>query len=144
MLRGLQTPVKKKIALGVLFSLATIGIVLDVIRTVYSIIGEAAAFYYLGVLFDIIELEIAVIISTLTAYRMLMGQHQKRTNTSRRNLLYSRQNSAGKTLDRTQHRQDNDLYHATLLQDLPKSKTSDSLAGRSDLDAAPLEHPDRV
>jgi len=138
MLRRLQMPIGQKIGLGALFSLATIGIIFDIVRTVYSIRAEAASFFYIAVLFDIIEIEIAVIISTLIAYRKLFGQHEKRS-TSYRNLLYTRNTTRNQTIASSQHSQAGGDFDVTHLDNMSKVKLSSSSGGRSAPDVAPLE-----
>ena len=72
-----------KIGLYFLFSLAAIIIVFEIFRVFYAIHGENTSELYLGVLFEILEYEIALIISTLVPYRKLLTKDNLRRFTGR-------------------------------------------------------------
>ena len=71
MLRDLKISTKQKVGLGFIFSLATVCVVLDVVRVI-----EAAAEHQ--ALYTIIEINFVVIISCLPTYRALLGVKERR------------------------------------------------------------------
>ena len=81
-LRGLQMQTKHKCGLAALFSLATISIILDIVRTVGTL-SETSTNFYLGAIYNIVEIELAVIVSTLVAYRTLFSTQRKRSSNHR-------------------------------------------------------------
>ena len=79
MLKGLQMPTRKKLGLAAIFLVATSDIIIDIIRTVYSINGRPVA---LNAMWDILEPSIAVIVSALPTYKALLGNSNRRKETS--------------------------------------------------------------
>ena len=77
MLKGLQIPLRQKLGLAVLFSLAILSVGFEIARTVINIYGEGAASPDIGRLFNVLEVDLAVIVSNLIPYRALL---QKRGN----------------------------------------------------------------
>ena len=120
---------KTKAGLALLFSLATIGIVFDIVRTVYTISAEATQFYYEAVLFDTIELGLAVIISTLVSYRHLFGEQKRKVKSGRR--LQDARLAAPNNLLQHEH---GDLCDAAYLKEMPPLRQSGSFSGRSEQD----------
>lgn len=64
----------RKVGLAVLFSIAITDVIIDVIRTVYSINIKAVG---LDTTCDILESTIAVIVSSLPTYKALLGSTKK-------------------------------------------------------------------
>ena len=83
MLSSLQIQWKQKVGLIVLFSLAAIGIVLDILRTVVNLNATTDADALKEVVYNVVELELAVIISTLIAYRSLFSTQRNRSTSDR-------------------------------------------------------------
>ena len=84
MLKGLQIPKAQKITLAGMFCLVCIDIIFDILRTVYTVNGGAVA---LATIWDILEAEVAVIISCLPTYRALLKTARKRDASSYKNLV---------------------------------------------------------
>jgi len=84
MLKGLQMQRGQKIGLALLFLVATVDIIFDIMRTIYTVHGGAIA---LDTIWDILEPTIMVIISSLPTYRSLLGNSHKKS-TAYRNLDY--------------------------------------------------------
>ncbi|KAK6593133.1 hypothetical protein ACHAPC_004623 [Botrytis cinerea] len=76
MLKGLQMKTGQKIGLAVIFLIATIDVVFDILRTIYTVDGGAIA---LDTLWDILEPTITVMISALPSYRTLFGDRRKKS-----------------------------------------------------------------
>jgi hypothetical protein len=87
MLSGLQMRPMQKMGLGALFLLATIDVLFDILRTVYSVDGGIVA---LDTIWDVLEPTVAVIISSLPTYRALFGLSNSKSSkgSSYRNLQY--------------------------------------------------------
>ena len=83
MLRGLQMSMSRKFGLAAIFLIAIADVVLDIIRTVYTVNMGAVA---LDTIWDILEPTIAVIVSSLPTYKALTGIAQKKKNNSCQNL----------------------------------------------------------
>ena len=71
MLKGLKISAPQKMALGFIFSLAIVCVVLDLVRVIEAV-GQQQALY------TIIEINFVVIISCLPTYRALLGMKQRR------------------------------------------------------------------
>ena len=71
MLRGLSISTKQKFGLGFIFSLATVCVVLDIVRVIQAAAQHQA-------LYTIIEINFVVIISCLPTYRALLGVKKRR------------------------------------------------------------------
>ncbi len=71
MLRDLKITAPQKIALGFIFSLAVVCVVLDIVRVIQAVNQRQA-------LYTIIEINFVVIISCLPTYRALLGMKQRR------------------------------------------------------------------
>ena len=71
MLKGLKISAPQKIALGFIFSLAVVCVVLDIVRVIEAVSQHQA-------LYTIIEINFVVIISCLPTYRALLGMKQRR------------------------------------------------------------------
>ena len=71
MLKGLKIGTPQKIALGFIFSLAIVCVVLDIVRVIEAV-GQNQALY------TIIEINFVVIISCLPTYRALVGMKKRK------------------------------------------------------------------
>ena len=71
MLKGLKINTPQKIALGFIFSLAIVCVVLDIVRVIEAV-GQNQALY------TIIEINFVVIISCLPTYRALVGMKKRK------------------------------------------------------------------
>ena len=74
MLKDLKVQRYQKIGLAVIFSLATVCVVLDIVRTAEALASNQA-------LYTILEINFVVIISCLPSYRALVNIVQKRKST---------------------------------------------------------------
>ena len=88
MLKGLQISQVQKMTLACLFCLAFIDIVFDILRTFYTVRGGPVAFW------DILEAEVAVIISCLPTYRALLTTARKRSAKIYQNLVPNKSGKA--------------------------------------------------
>ena len=77
MLKDLKVQTFQKIGLAFIFSLATVCVVLDIVRTVEALHSNQA-------LYTILEINFVVIISCLPSYRALASVAQKRRKSSKR------------------------------------------------------------
>ena len=75
MLRDLKVQTFQKIGLALIFSLATVCVVLDIVRTVEALASNQA-------LYTILEINFVVIISCLPSYRALVSIAQKKSKLS--------------------------------------------------------------
>ena len=82
MLKDLQIRLVQKIGLALLFMIATISIVFDILRTYYDIHGGIIMLEV--VVWDVLEPIVAVIVSALPTYRALFKDHQRMPRTYRR------------------------------------------------------------
>lgn len=73
MIKGLNMPITRKLGLAGLFTLATIDVIFDILRTIYSTRGAG------WTIWDMLEPTIAVIVSSLPTYRALFGTERKRS-----------------------------------------------------------------
>ena len=71
MLKGLKISTVQKIALGFVFSLAIVCVVLDIVRVIEAVVQNQA-------LYTIIEINFVVIISCLPTYRALVGMKKRK------------------------------------------------------------------
>lgn len=71
MIKDLKVNAAQKIALGFVFSLAVVCVVLDIVRVIQAVDQRQA-------LYTIIEINFVVIISCLPTYRALLGMKQRR------------------------------------------------------------------
>ena len=71
MLKGLKISAPQKLALGLIFSLAIVCVVLDIVRVIEAVSQHQA-------LYTIIEINLVVIISCLPTYRALVGMKKRR------------------------------------------------------------------
>ena len=142
MLKDLHIQSKQKYGLAALFSMAIIGVILDVVRTVYtvqSISGEVANFAYTGAIYNNIELELLVIVSTLVAYRALFGTQRKR-DTLYRNLPRCRPSPWCPRMNILLGTGENHVVHtAAISDDLPKEHQSSSLNRSSEPNVAVVQ-----
>ena len=97
----LQMATAKKLALGALFSLATIDVIFDILRTINSVDGGAVA---LDTVWDVLEPCVAVIVSCLPVYRRFRALFQfkdidtaKETPSAYKNLQGTHDRSIGQT-----------------------------------------------
>ena len=88
MLKGLRLHWQQKLALGFVFSFGLVIVALDILRTVEAIQGNQ-------IVYTILEINFAVIISTLPTYRSLLNLHQHRLRSSARG---SRSRSRGMSI----------------------------------------------
>ena len=84
MIEGLQMPMTRKLGLAVLFSLATIDVVFDIVRTVNTVKRGPLTIW------DVLEPTTAVIISCLPTYRALFKTSRKQSDDAYRNLTLER------------------------------------------------------
>lgn len=71
MLKGLRISAPQKMALGFIFSLAIVCVVLDIVRVIEAVSQHQA-------LYTIIEINFVVIISCLPMYRAVVGMNKRR------------------------------------------------------------------
>lgn len=71
MLKGLKISTPQKVALGFIFSLATVCVILDIVRVIEAVAQNQA-------LYTIIEINFVVIISCLPTYRALVGMSKRK------------------------------------------------------------------
>ena len=84
MLRGLQMKPKQKYGLAALFSMAVIVMIFELVRTVLTIDTQSGSNknVYTALIFTVLEVDLAVIISALMVYRTLF----RKRNTGYRSL----------------------------------------------------------
>ena len=82
MLKTLQTRTGQKIGLALLFLIATVGIVFDILHTIYNI--REGLVEVETILWDILEPTIVVMISALPTYRALFGNYPRESRIYRR------------------------------------------------------------
>lgn len=71
MLIRLQMRTAQKLGLALVFMLALVDIIVDILRTIYSISEGVVSLH--AMIFEILEATIAVIISCLPTYRIILG-----------------------------------------------------------------------
>ena len=140
MLHTLHMRLKQKIGSGALFSLATIGILAGIMRTVYSIRDQTSASICITVLLNILELELAVIISTLVTYRIVFNKDTKKQKQKPcQTLARSRSNSLGRTPTPSNNDSDYNMPSAKDLAQIPKLRPNNSSRTESGTSVAPME-----
>ena len=80
MLKGLQIPLRQKLGLAFLFSLAILSVGFDIARTIINVYGQGAAFPYIGRLLNLLEIDLVVIVSTLLPYCALLRRRRNDNN----------------------------------------------------------------
>ena len=70
MIARIQTRLSQKLGLAVVFSVAIVAVVLDILRTVKTLKGGAFSY---SILYSVIESAFTVIVSCLPAYRVMLG-----------------------------------------------------------------------
>ena len=125
MIKDLQMRPLQKLGLGVLFSLGTIVIVFEIVRSVKSI-QKSTTFSEVAV-YDITEACVAVIVSSIPTYRSLLKSDRRRKDGTYRYLKSSSKKSHGTAdshpLDEF-HSASVDIYNTSrteLQPDLPRS-----------------------
>ena len=79
MLNGLQIPMKQKISFVVVFSLSTIIIGIDILRTYFRVHADVANAknLYVVLVLDKLQVGIAIVVSSLLVYGRLLGISRK-------------------------------------------------------------------
>ncbi|KUJ16890.1 uncharacterized protein LY89DRAFT_707319 [Mollisia scopiformis] len=83
MLKGTRLPIGQKVGVAVIFLLAFTDVIFDILRTLYTLRGGAVS---IDILWDILELTIAIIISALPTYRSLLPGSSHKVSTSYKDL----------------------------------------------------------
>ena len=104
MLKRLQMPTRRKIGLAAIFLVATSDVIIDIIRTIYSINGGPVAF---NAIWDILEPSIAVIVSALPTYKAVLGSSRKQKGT----LMYANMKDSKSTVKDDTRTQETDTVN---------------------------------
>ena len=75
MLHNLQMPLRHKVGLAALFLIGTIDMAADIARTIDTVGGSSLK---PNTLWDILEVNLAVIVSALVVYKSLLRRHKQR------------------------------------------------------------------
>ena len=127
MLRTIRMRLSQKIGLSVLFSLAGISIIFDIIRTSYTANESGDDTIYRNVIFNMVELASAVIVSCLIVYRMLLGSAAQKTRASlnlRGYQKYARSNDKSENEKAMSNRTEIELLEIDTLEEQPKRNGS--------------------
>ena len=114
MLKDLQIRIGQKIGLTLLFLVATISIVFDILRTFYDIYGGLIRLEV--IIWDVWEPIVAVMISALPTYRALFKDHRRRPRT------YRKLENAGNQAIKREARDGYELSNTLVLASEPESR----------------------